>query len=79
MATSNHDTQPHVFLTDGIKYHRAILEVVNRFTLNDEQKLAFRVIVNHITERSKVDTQLLMSIFEERETEKSRLIKIIRV
>ena len=35
-ATSNHEIQPHVFLTDGIEYQCAILEIVNRFTLNDK-------------------------------------------
>ena len=79
MMTSNHETQSHVFLTNDIKYHRVILKIVNRFTLNDEQKLAFYVIADYIIERSKVDIQLLMSIFEEKKTEKSRLIKVIRV
>src|SRR5436190_22429025 len=32
----------------------AILDIVNRFTLNDEQKLAVRIIADHSTGRSKV-------------------------
>ena len=78
LAILNHETQPHVFLTDGIEYQHAILEVVNRFTLNEEQKLAFRVIADHTTRRSKVGTQLLMGIFGEGGTGKSRLIEAIR-
>jgi len=78
LATLNHGIQPHVFLTDGIQYQHAILEVVNRFTLNDEQKLAFRVIADHTTGRSKVGTQLLMGIFGEGGTGKSRLIEVVR-
>jgi hypothetical protein len=47
--TSTHEIQPHVFLTDGVEYQHAILEIVYRFTLNDEQKLAFHVIADHTT------------------------------
>ena len=79
LATFNHETQPHVFLTDGIEYDHAILEVVDRFTLNDDQKLAFRVIADHSTGRSRLGTQLLMGIFGERGTGKSHLIEAIRI
>src|SRR5204862_5632458 len=77
-STSIYEIQPHVFLMDGIEYQHAILEIVNRFTLNDEQKLAVHVIADHSTGRSKVGAQLLMGIFGEGGTGKSRLIEAIR-
>ena len=79
LPTSTHEIQLHVFLTDGVKYQHAILEIVNRFTLNDEQKLVVRVIADHSTGRSKVGAQLLMGIFGEGGTGKSRLIEAIHV
>ena len=78
LMTCNDETQSHVFLMNDIKYEHVIFNIVNQLTLNDEQKLVIHIIIDHITERSKVDAQLLMRIFEEREIEKSRLIKVIR-
>ena len=78
LATLNRETQPHVFLTDSVKYEHAILDIVNRFTLNEEQKRAIHIIADHTTGRSKVGAQLLMGIFGEGGTGKSRLIKAIR-
>ena len=77
-STSTHEIQPHVFLTDGTEYQHAILEIVNRFTLNDKQKVALHVITDHTTGWSKIGAQLLMGIFGEGGTGKSRLIEAIR-
>ena len=79
LATSNHEIQPYVFLTDSAQYEHAILDIVNRFTLNDEQKLAIHIITDHSTGQSKVGAQLLIGIFGEGGTGKSHLIKAICV
>src|SRR5881392_2499921 len=52
--------QPSVFLTSGAEIEAAILEVVQKFTLNREQTRAFRIVANHSLGQSKVGTQLLM-------------------
>ena len=63
---------------DSIEYEHAILDIINRFMLNQKQKLAIHIITDHFTGRSKIGAQLLMSIFEECGTGKSRLIEAIR-
>ena len=69
--------QPSVFLTSGAEIEAAILEVVQKFTLNREQTRAFRIVANHSLGQSKVGTQLLMGIFGEGGTEKSHIIEAI--
>ena len=69
--------QPSVFLTSGAEIEAAILEVVQKFTLNREQTRAFRIVANHSLGQSKVGTQLLMGIFGEGGTGKSRIIEAI--
>ena len=69
--------QPSVFLTSGAEIEAAILEVVQKFTLNREQTRAFSIVANHSLGQSKVGTQLLMGIFGEGGTEKSHIIEAI--
>jgi len=74
---NNVPRQPSVFLTSGAEIEAAILEVVQKFTLNREQTRAFRIVTNHSLGQSKVGTQLLMEIFGEGGTGKSRIIEAI--
>ena len=78
LTPPNQETQPHVFLTDGVEYEHAILDIVNHFMLNDKQKLVIHIITDHSIGRSKVGAQLL-DIFGEGGIGKSHLIEAIRV
>jgi len=69
--------QPSVFLTSGAEIEAAIQEVVQKFTLNREQTRAFHIVAKHSLGQSKVGTQLLMGIFGEGGTGKSRVIDAI--
>jgi hypothetical protein len=69
--------QPSLFLTSGAEIEAAIQEVVGKFTLNREQTRAFHIVANHSQSQSKVGSQLLMGIFGEGGTGKSRVIEAI--
>jgi hypothetical protein len=72
------DVQPSVFITDGTEDDEAINRIVIRFNLNIEQANAFRIIADHFLGKSKFGEQLLMGLFGEAETGKSRVIDAIR-
>ena len=66
-----------VFIISDAEIDSAIQLMVQKFTLNQEQTRAFSIIANHSLGRSKVGSQLLMRIFGEGGTEKSRVIEAI--
>jgi hypothetical protein len=55
-----------------------ISQTIEKFTLNKEQQHAFRIIAEHSVRQGKVGDQLLMAIFGERGTRKSRVIEAVR-
>ena len=69
---------PSVFLTGPAEIETAIQEVVQNFTLNQEQSRALHIIASHSLGINQVGDQLLMGVFGEGGTEKSRLIKAIQ-
>ena len=72
------DVDPHVFLSDASDEDAAIKHIVTKFTLNNAQERAFRIIAHHTLGRSKVGPQLRMGVFGEAGTGKSRLIAAIQ-
>jgi PIF1-like helicase len=70
------DVQPDVFLTN----ESDVLSVIREFSLNKEQICAFRIICNHAVEIYPTEEpQLLMGVFGEGGTGKSRLIEAVHV
>jgi ABC-type dipeptide/oligopeptide/nickel transport system ATPase component len=69
--------QPSVFFTSGAEIDAAIDTVVQKFTLNKEQTRALKIVAYHSLGHSKVGSQLLMGIFGEGGTGKSRVIDAI--
>ena len=69
---------PSVFLTGPAEIDTAIQEVIQQFTLNQEQSRALHIIANHSIGISQVGDQLLMGVFGEGGTGKSRLINAIQ-
>ena len=68
--------QPHVYLSSTpMDIGQSI---VDEFSLNEEQTIAFRIIANHTVGQSTFGEQLRMGIFGEGGTGKSRLIMAIR-
>ena len=81
MSTSSqlhYDIQPHVFLSSDHEQQAAILTIIQDFNLNEEQALAFRIVADHTLANSRVGPQLLMGVFGEGGTGKSRVIEAIR-
>jgi hypothetical protein len=78
LNTDDTITDPFVFLSDENKIEIAITSIVHEFTLNNEQALAFRILADQTLGRSRIGDQLLMGIFGEGGTGKSRLIDAIR-
>jgi ATP-dependent DNA helicase PIF1 len=76
--SSQHLKQPTVFLTGQAEIEETLQMVVQQFTLNYEQTCALRIIAEHSLGRSQIGNQLLMGIFGEGGTGKSRLIEAIR-
>lgn len=72
------ETSPTVYLTNGDEQDNAILKIIDDFILNTKQALAFRIIAEYTLGRSKVGDQLLMGLFGEAGTGKSRIINAIR-
>lgn len=71
----NEDVTPGVFLTGS-----DITSLIRDFSLNTNQARAFRIICNHaLGHHLPTDLQLLMGVFGEGGTGKSRLIEAIRV
>ena len=71
-------TQPRVYLTQEYVNNERIYQIVNQFMLNSEQARAFRIIALHSLGYSEVGMQLLMGVFGEAGTGKSRVITAIR-
>jgi len=69
---------PFIYLTDSNQQDIAINEVISNFNLNTKQTLAFHIIAEHTLGRNKVGNQLLMGLFGEAGTGKSRVIDAIR-
>src|SRR5579859_4221125 len=72
------NSQPYVFLTDMDSDQTSVIEIIGDYNLNSEQTLAFRIIADHALKKSQFENQLLMGIFGEGGTGKSRLIEAIR-
>jgi PIF1-like helicase len=72
------EVQPTVYLTDGTEDDAAINLIVHQFSLNTEQERAFRLIANHSLGKGNFDEQLLMGLFGEAGTGKSRVVDAIR-
>ena len=75
---SEPDVLPSVYLTDGTEDDLAIRRTVDRYTLNAEQERAFRIIADHTLGKSAVGEQLLMGLFGEAGTGKSRVVDAVR-
>jgi hypothetical protein len=70
----NEDVTPGVFLTGSV-----VSSIARNFSLNTEQAIAFRIICNHaLGHHPPSDPHLLMGVFGEGGTGKSRLINAIR-
>jgi hypothetical protein len=67
-----------VYLTDGTEDDAAIDLIVRQFSLNTEQAHAFRIIANHSLGKGNFGKQLLMGLFGEAGTGKSRVLDAIR-
>jgi hypothetical protein len=69
------NNRPDVFLSNS-----DVASLIRHFTLNEDQSLAFRIICNHVLmHHTPQEPQLLMGVFGEGGTGKSRLIEAIRV
>ena len=64
-------------MSDDINDQCKMNFIVNEFNLNKDQTLAFQIIAEHSINYEKFGSQLRMRIFEEEETEKSKLIEVI--
>jgi hypothetical protein len=71
------DVLPDVYLTDGTEDEAAVQHIVVKFTLNIEQARAFRIVADHTLGKSKFGDQLLMGLFGEAGTGKSRIVNAI--
>jgi hypothetical protein len=72
------DIEPYVFLTDNTESEPIMKSIIDTFTFNERQELAFRLIANHSIGITKVGPQLLMGLFGEGGTGKSRLVNALR-
>jgi len=68
-----------VYLADDTVQQRAIDGIVSEFSLNTEQARAFRLIANHTLQRENMPDQLLMGLFGEAGTGKSRVVEAVRM
>jgi ABC-type dipeptide/oligopeptide/nickel transport system ATPase subunit len=71
------DVLPDVYLTDGTEDEAAVQHIVVEFTLNTEQARAFRIVADHTLGKSKFGNQLLVGLFGEAGTGKSRIVNAI--
>jgi hypothetical protein len=74
----NPDIQLSVYLIDDREEDLAIHHIINQFTLNAEKERAFRIIAHHSLRKNSVSQQLLMGLFGEAGTGKSRVIDAVR-
>src|SRR5579859_5823236 len=72
------DHEPEVYLTDTASDEMAVIQIIRDFKLNSEQALSFRIITDHAMKRSPFGDQLLMGVFGEGGTGKSRLIEAVQ-
>jgi len=80
-ANSSHHlrVQPMVYLTDDTLQQAAIDQVIHQFSLNIDQARTFEIIANHTLRRGRnLQDQLLMGLFGEAGTGKSRVVDAIR-
>jgi hypothetical protein len=72
------DIEPYIFLTDNTESEPIMKSIIDTFTLNERQEFAFRIIANHSIGITKVGPQLLIGLFGEGGTGKSRLVNALR-
>lgn len=78
-TTASHSLrEPLVFLTGSAEIDVAIQGIVGKYTLNGEQSRALRIIAHQSLGIGRVGDQLLMGVFGEGGTGKSRVIEAIR-
>ena len=71
--------QPTVYLTNETQVERAIAHVIADFSLNEEQSQAFQIVAHHSLDTTEdPQKQLLMGLFGEAGTGKSRLVDAIK-
>jgi hypothetical protein len=70
--------QPTVYLTDDRDQQNAINAVLHEFSLNVEQARVFQIIADHTFQRGKIQGQLLLGLFGEAGTGKSRVVQAVK-
>ena len=71
--------QPTVYLTNETQVERAIAHVIAEFSLNEQQSQAFQIVARHSLDTTEdPQKQLLMGLFGEAGTGKSRLVDAIK-
>ena len=75
---TNEIIEPRVYLTEDPENDVRIKEIIDKFTLNTEQARAFRAVALHSLGYTKLGGQLLMGVFGEAGTGKSRVVTAIR-
>jgi hypothetical protein len=70
--------EPSVFLTGPAEIEVAIQDLIRKYTLNREQSRALRIVAHQSLGINRVGDQLLMGVFGEGGTGKSRVIEAIR-
>lgn len=76
--TATIGTEPHIFISDNVDHARKMAAIINIFSLNEEQQLAFHIVADHTLSSIHFGKQLRMGVFGEGGTGKSRLIEAIR-
>src|SRR5205814_6890375 len=71
--------QPTVYLSNETQVERAIAHVIADFSLNEQQSQAFQIVAHHTLDTAEdPKKQLLMGLFSEAGTGKSRLVDAIK-
>jgi len=83
-SSSSHNrllqVQPTVYLTDDTMQQAAVDQVIHQFSLNVDQARTFEIIANHTLRRCRnIQDQLLMGLFGETGTGKSRVVDAVRM
>lgn len=77
-STATTGTEPHIFISDNVDHAHTMAAIINIFSLNEKQQLAFHIVTDHTLGSVRFGKQLRMGIFGEGGTGKSRLIEAIR-
>ena len=78
LSANRQISQPTVFITTSAEIHTAIEAIVNKFTLNVEQSRGFRIVAAHSIGFKDLLNQLLIGVFGNGGTGKSRVVEAIR-